>query len=58
MAKKRSMLEYIQACTELAKRKLTVKEFTRIRNFGTEEELIEAIERMAAQGGYDNLDLE
>jgi hypothetical protein len=50
----RSMLDFIEA----AARKVTItcEEFTRIRRYGSEEELIDAVERMNAAGGYDNLD--
>ena len=34
---------------------LTLEEFTDIRNNGSEEEIAEAVERMMAQGGYENL---
>lgn len=53
----RSMLEFIMASVE-AERKggITKEEFTRIRRYGTEEELIEAVEKMNAAGGYDNLE--
>lgn len=34
---------------------LTKKEFTRIRNEGTPEQLEEAVAKMEAAGGYDNL---
>ena len=34
---------------------LTKEEFTDIRNNGTEEDIAEAVERMMAQGGYENL---
>lgn len=57
MAKrKRSMLEYIQACAALAENKITLAEFTRIMREGTAEEIDEAVERMAVAGGYDNLE--
>lgn len=53
----RSMLDFITAAAE-AERKggITKEEFIRIRRYGTEEELIEAVERMNAAGGYDNLE--
>ena len=34
---------------------LTREEWTRIRRFGTPEEIAEAVEKMEAAGGYDNL---
>lgn len=53
----RSMLDFITAAAEAERRGgITKKEFTRIRRHGTEEELIEAVERMNAAGGYDNLE--
>lgn len=50
----RSMLDFIEAAARKAT--ITREEFTRIRRYGSEEELIDAIERMNAAGGYDNLD--
>lgn len=52
-----SMLDFITAAAE-AERKggITLEEFTRIRHHGTEEEIAEAVERMNAAGGYDNLE--
>lgn len=52
-----SMLDFITAAAE-AERKggITLEEFTRIRRHGTEEEIAEAVERMNAAGGYDNLE--
>lgn len=50
-----TMLNYINQCIQQDK-PLTVEEFTRIRNEGTEEELIEALEKMEAAGGYENLE--
>ena len=52
-SKPMSMLEYIQKFS--TKNKLTLEEFKRIRNEGTEDELIEALEKMADQGGYECL---
>lgn len=53
----RSMLDFVNAAIE-AERKggITLEEFTRIRRTGTEEEIAEAVERMNAAGGYDNLE--
>lgn len=53
----RSMLDFIMAAAE-AERKggITLEEFTRIRRTGSEEEIAEAVERMMAAGGYDNLE--
>ncbi len=55
--KSRTMLDFITAAAE-AERKggLTLKEWTRIRRYGTEEEIAEAVEKMEAAGGYDNLE--
>ena len=52
-SKPMSMLEYIQKFS--TKNKLTLEEFKRIRNEGTEDELIEALEKMADQGGDECL---
>jgi hypothetical protein len=53
----RTMLDFIMAAAEAERRGgITKEEFTRIRRFGSEEELIEAVERMNAAGGYDNLE--
>lgn len=53
----RSMLDFIMAAAEAERRGgITKEEFTRIRRHGTEEELIDAVERMNAAGGYDNLE--
>lgn len=49
-----SMLDFIEAAAR--KTIITREEFTRIRRYGSEEELIDAVERMNAAGGYDNLD--
>ena len=51
----KSMSVYDFLCLAAQKKKLTKEEFTRIRNFGTPEELEKAVEQMAAQGGYENL---
>lgn len=55
--KARSMMDFINAAVE-AERKggITLEEWTHIRNHGTSEEIAEAIERMEAAGGYDNLE--
>lgn len=53
----RSMLDFINAAVEVERKGgITKEEFARIRRYGTEEELIEAVERMNAAGGYDNLE--
>lgn len=51
-----SMLDYITAAAARESKTITKEEFTRIRNFGTPEEIAEAVERMEAAGGYDNLE--
>ena len=53
----RSMLDFIVAAAE-AERKggITLEEWTHIRRNGTPEEIAEAVERMEAAGGYDNLE--
>lgn len=52
----RTMLDFINAAVEAERNGgITLEEFTRIRRHGTEEELIEAVERMNAAGGYENL---
>lgn len=54
--KQRSMMDFINAAVE-AERKggITLEEWTRIRREGTAKEIAEAVERMEAAGGYDNL---
>lgn len=54
----RSMFDYMEAVIAAQSKKaaITKEEFTRIRRYGTEEELIEAVEKMNAAGGYDNLE--
>ncbi len=53
----KTMLDFITAAAE-AERKggITLEEWTRIRREGTPEEISEAVERMEAAGGYDNLE--
>lgn len=36
--------------------KITLEEFTYIRNHGSDEEIAEAVARMEAAGGYDALE--
>lgn len=51
------MLEFIMASVEAEnKGGLTLEEWTYIRRHGTPEEIAEAVERMEAAGGYDNLE--
>lgn len=55
--KRRSMLDFITAAAEAERRGgITKEEWTRIRRTGTPEEIAEAVERMEAAGGYDNLE--
>jgi len=54
--KPRSILDYMIASAEAEEKGITLDEWTRIRRFGTEEEIREAVERMEAAGGYDNLE--
>ena len=53
----RTMLDFITAAAE-AERKggITLEEWIHIRRNGTPEEIAEAVERMEAAGGYDNLE--
>lgn len=53
-----TILEYIDYMVNVEKRRkkeLTYEDWCTIRRTGTEEEIAEAVERMMAQGGYDNL---
>lgn len=53
----RSMLDFINAAVEAERRGgITKEEFTKIMRTGTPEEIAEAVERMEAAGGYDNLE--
>lgn len=53
------MLDVINELVALEKARkrglLTYDEWCRVRNNGTPEEIAEAVERMEAQGGYENL---
>lgn len=53
----RTMLDFITAAAE-AERKggITFEEWIHIRRNGTPDEIAEAVERMEAAGGYDNLE--
>jgi hypothetical protein len=53
----KTMLDFIMAAAE-AERKggITLQEWTDIRRNGTPEEIAEAVARMEAAGGYDNLE--
>ena len=52
-----SMLDFIMAAAHAERNggELTLEEWTRIRRTGTPEEIAEAVEKMEAAGGYDNL---
>lgn len=53
----RSMLDFITAAAEAERRGgITLEEWTDIRRNGTPEEIAEAVERMEAAGGYENLE--
>lgn len=53
----KSILDFIKAAAEAERRGgITLEEWTRIRRTGTPEEIAEAVERMEAAGGYDNLE--
>ncbi len=51
-----TMLDFINAAVAAERGVITREEFTRIRRNGTPEEIAEAVERMEAAGGYDNLE--
>lgn len=57
MSKAKSVMDFINATIE-AKRQggITYDEWCEIRRNGTPEEIAEAVERMEAAGGYDNLE--
>ena len=53
----KTMLDFITASVEASRKGgITLEEWTDIRRFGTPEEIEEAVERMEAAGGYDNLE--
>lgn len=53
----KSMMDFINFTIKVGKLgPITKEEFTRIRNTGDDEEIAEAVERMMAAGGYDNLE--
>ena len=55
--KSMSMLDFIVASAEREQNGgITRQEFTEIRRHGTPEELADAVERMMAAGGYENLE--
>lgn len=53
----KTMLDFINATIEAERRgTLTYDEWCDIRRNGSPEEIEEAVERMEAAGGYDNLE--
>jgi hypothetical protein len=57
----KNMLDFITQMAEREERKangetITYDEWCEIRRTGTPEEIEEAVERMMAAGGYDNLE--
>ena len=58
MKKRMTVLDFIQMAAQAERdgKKITREEFTYIRNHGTREEIAEAVERMEAAGGYENLE--
>ena len=58
--KQKSMMDFINASIRIEERKangdtITYDEWCDIRRNGSPEEIAEAVERMNAAGGYDNL---
>lgn len=51
-----TVLDWIQQAIEVSTKEITLEEFAYIRRNGTPEEIQEAVERMEAAGGYDNLE--
>ena len=52
----RSVLDFITAAAEAERRgPITKEEFTRVMQSGSDDERREAVERMEAAGGYENL---
>lgn len=57
MSKAKSVMDFINATIEAERQGgITYDEWCEIRRNGTPEEIAEAIERMEAAGGYDNLE--
>ena len=50
------MLDFITAAAEAESKSITYEEWCDIRRNGTPEEIADAVERMEAAGGYDNLE--
>lgn len=56
MPRPKTMMDFITATIEASNSKITLEEFTRIRNTNDPEKIAEAVERMEAAGGYNNLE--
>lgn len=59
MGRKMSMMEFIEMKSRFEQEDsctITLEEFTEIRRNGSLEELSDAVARMEAAGGYDNLE--
>lgn len=58
MGRKMSMMEFIEMRSRFEQEDsiITLEEFTDIRRNGSPEELSDAVARMEAAGGYDNLE--
>ena len=52
----KTMLDFINATIAAENDRITYDEWCDIRRSGTPEEIAEAVERMEAAGGYDNLE--
>lgn len=52
----KTMLDFIMEAAQKKDGKITLEEWTNIRRYGTPEEIAEAVERMEAAGGYENLE--
>lgn len=53
----RTMLDFIEAAARAEKQgKITLEEFSAAMRSGDESRIEDAVERMEAAGGYDNLD--
>lgn len=57
MSKAKSVMDFINATIEAERQGgITYDEWCEIRRNGTSEEIAEAVERMEAAGGYENLE--
>lgn len=52
----KSMMDFINLAIQSENSKITYDEWCQIRRSGTPEEIAEAVTRMEAAGGYDNLE--